>query len=84
MKRRALPKLELTIKTLGLREWKSSRVEAAEQARAATEAREQAAREEKRRFEAEVKANVDRAEALHRQLLAEGLRQRIEAFRRGE
>ena len=85
MRRSQRSRVEQLIKDLGLREWKSRSQEQAEAAAAVTEERrkrEAATRAARDRFAALVRANVDAAETLHRELLAEGLRSKIAEARR--
>lgn len=78
MKRRQRSRTEQLIKDLGLREWRSPAQEQAEAAAAVTAERtkrEAETRERRARFAELVRQNKDAAEALHRELLAEGMRE---------
>lgn len=87
MRRPQRSRVEQLIKDLGLREWKSPAEERAAAAVTVTEAerkRSEATRAARARFAELVKANVDAADTLHRELLAEGLRARIDEHQRGD
>lgn len=87
MKRRQRSRIEQLIKDLGLREWKTRAQEQADAAAAVTEERakrEAETRAARARFAELVRQNKDAAEALHRELLAEGMREWVERARRGD
>lgn len=87
MRRRERTRVEQLIKDLGLREWKSRAREEADAAAAVTEEqkkREAATKLARERFNELVRANRDAAETLHRELLADGMRDWVERARRGD
>lgn len=87
MRRRERTRVEQLIKDLGLREWKSRAQEQAEADAAATEERKKrdaVTRANRERFNELVRQNKDAAETLHRELLAEGMRDWVERARRGD
>lgn len=87
MKRRQRSRTEQLIKDLGLREWRSPAQEQAAAAAVVTAERakrEAATRAARERFAELVRQNKDAAEALHRELLADGMREWVERARRGD